>query len=78
MEEGGASYTLVPHDWALAMHLISAHCDSMAIERTPAENKDQHEHEHDGPGTIRNHPRNWLGWDENEIERTLEECEEDL
>jgi hypothetical protein len=47
----------------LALHLVSKHADPMAIERTRAENLDQHKHEHDGPGTIRNHDREWLGWD---------------
>jgi hypothetical protein len=41
----------------LALHLASMHADPMAMQREAGENDDQHEHEHDGPCTIRNHPR---------------------
>jgi hypothetical protein len=58
-----------------AFHLISAHADPMAICRSEADNDDQHDHEHTGPGTIRNHPRDWLGWDAAKIEAILEEAE---
>lgn len=59
----------------LAMHLVSAHCDPMAVCRFPPDNIDQHEHEHDGPGTIRNHPRDDLSFDEQKVEDVLEETE---
>jgi hypothetical protein len=59
----------------LAFHLISMHCDGLAIERPVTGNIDQHEYEHDGPGTIRNHPR-WLRtWDAGKIEDILKELE---
>lgn len=46
------------NEWGrLAMHLASMHADPMAPERSYRGNAEQHEHEHDGPGTIRNHPR---------------------
>lgn len=67
-----------PLPWQLAMHLISAHCDGIAIGRDWAGNADQHKHEHDGPGTIRDHPRGSLHFDADEIEEVLAESEEDL
>jgi hypothetical protein len=41
----------------LALHLASDHADPLAVCRGARQNDEQHEHEHDGPGTIRNHPR---------------------
>src|SRR5216683_1552624 len=49
-------------DRCLWLHLVSMHADPMAVCRTAAENDDQHEHEHRGPGTIRNHPAGDLGY----------------
>lgn len=40
--------------WA---HLISEHAGIFGLDLTMAELTEIHEHEHDGPGTIRNHPR---------------------
>jgi hypothetical protein len=42
-------------DRSLWLHLVSMHADPMAVLRSEADNDDQHEHEHRGPGTIRNH-----------------------
>ena len=63
-------------DQGLAFHLISAHADPMAICRAPADNTAQHGPEHTGPGTIRSHWPDWLGWDAARIELVLEEAEE--
>jgi hypothetical protein len=60
---------------ALAFHLISMHCDPMAIWRGSEDNLDQHAHEHRGPGTIRNHKIQNMSWDEEKIEAILEEIE---
>jgi hypothetical protein len=62
-------------DYELAMHLISAHCDPMAVCRFPPDNADQHEYEHAGPGTIRSHPGDSLAFDEQKVEDVLEEAE---
>lgn len=59
----------------LAMHLISMHADPMAVSRPYAESQEQHDYEHTGPGTIRNHPRANRSWDETKSELVLEECE---
>jgi hypothetical protein len=59
----------------LAMHLVGEHADGMAVARPRAENDGQHEHEHDGPCTIRNHPRDWLGYSADKVEEVLEELE---
>lgn len=40
----------------LWLHLVSRHADPMAVTRSGPDNEDQHEHEHRGPGTIRDHP----------------------
>lgn len=39
--------------WA---HLVSQHAAIVPLDETYAALKDLHEHEHKGPGTIRNHP----------------------
>jgi len=59
----------------LALHLVGVHCDPMAIARPHDENVDQHQHEHRGPGTIRNHDPGWLGYDAAKVEAVLEEAE---
>jgi len=40
--------------WA---HLVSEHGSCIGLDMTLAELVNAHEHEHDGPGTIRSHPR---------------------
>lgn len=60
----------------LALHLVGVHCDPMAIARPQDENADQHDHEHKGPGTIRDHDRSWLGYDHVRVEEVLEEAED--
>lgn len=73
---GGPLHDVRPRGERLALHLVSAHCDGMAIARSRAENLDQHAHEHQGPGTIRNHHLTSLIYDDQKIERVLEELEE--
>lgn len=68
MASGATAYNL-------AMHLIGEHADGLAVARPRTENIEQHKHEHDGPGTIRNHPRGWLGYSATRVEETLEELE---
>lgn len=52
------------NEWGrLALHLASMHADPMAPQRGLRENRDHHGHEHDGPGTIRNHDRESLHFD---------------
>jgi hypothetical protein len=53
-----------PEEGHLAWHLISEHADGAAVMRPLKDNQDAHEHEHDGPGTIRNHDRLSLHYDE--------------
>lgn len=64
-------------DERVAFHLIGKHCDGLAICRSPADNADQHKHEHDGPCTIRNHPRHSVEYDPEIVEAVLEELEAD-
>jgi hypothetical protein len=61
---------------SLAFHLVSVHCDPMAIARPHGENKEQHNYEHRGPGTIRNHPASDRSWDAEKLEAVLEEAEQ--
>jgi hypothetical protein len=62
--------------WQRAMHLISTHADPMAICRSAQENEHQHQYEHTGPCTIRNHPVSLLTYDAAKIEVVLEEIED--
>lgn len=64
-------------DWHLAMHLISEHCNSAAVASGWKANAESHQHEHFGPGGIRNHPAGSLAWDEDKIEQVLAGAEED-
>jgi hypothetical protein len=60
----------------LAQHLASRHADGMALQRSLAENRDVHQHEHDGPGTIRNHDRDDLAYDDQAVRQILAELAE--
>lgn len=62
---------------ALNLHLVSAHCNAAALTHTDAEAAESHTHEHDGPGTIRNHPRGDLFYDPQKIADVLIESVED-
>lgn len=54
------------HD-ELRLHLLSAHCNLAALGHTDAEAIAEHEHEHRGPCTIRNHDQDATFWDHNKI-----------
>ncbi len=64
------------HD-ALRLHLLSAHCNLAAATLSDTEALDQHQHEHDRPGTIRNHDRASLHWDDDRIRAMLAEADND-
>lgn len=57
----------------LRRHLVAVHCDGMAINGTDADAIDAHQHEHDGPGTIRHHDRTDLYWDQVKLDAVLAE-----
>jgi hypothetical protein len=61
----------------LALHLASRHADPMALVRPLAENREQHRHEHTGPGTIRNHDEADLSWDRGKADAVLAEAGEE-
>lgn len=69
------SYDQIDNGYCLAMHLVSEHADPLAITRDLAGNTEQHDHEHDGPGTIRNHLRASRLYQQDKIEEVLEELE---
>ncbi len=46
----------------LRLHLMARHCLVNAAQLRDHEAIDAHEHEHDGPGTIRDHPRGNVDW----------------
>lgn len=54
---------------SLALHLVSdhAHTPHTLTELSDQELRDDHEHEHRGPGTIRNHDPQSLHWDADKI-----------
>lgn len=62
-----AAYTA--HYDSLALHLVSdhAHTPHVLTELSDQELRDAHEHEHRGPGTIRNHDPQSLHWDVDKI-----------
>jgi hypothetical protein len=60
----------------LWLHLASIHADPLAVTRTDAENTEQHEAEHRGPGTIRNHPVSDLHWNELSARQSIAELVE--
>lgn len=60
--------------WA---HLVSRHAVIISPELSEAELFDLHKHEHDGPGTIRNHPREDLSFNLKKLGEVLSESEDD-
>lgn len=60
----------------LAKHLAGRHADGMALQRSVAENREAHQDEHDGPGTIRNHDRGDLSYDEQDVQQVIDELAE--
>ena len=58
---------------SLWLHLVSVHADPMATCRTSDDNYAQHQAEHRGPGTIRNHPAGDLQWTESTAKAVLQE-----
>jgi len=61
--------------WA---HLISEHSSCIGLDLPLADLVEIHEHEHDGPGTIRNHPREWRNANVARIVATLAESDSGL
>lgn len=55
----------------LRLHLMSAHRLINAATLRDHEVIDAHEHEHNGPGTIRNHPRESTAWTSLRVHETL-------
>ncbi len=66
----------VDHD-PLRLHLLSVHCLVNAMDLHDHEVLDAHDHEHTGPGTIRNHPRGDLTWTVDKIHRVLDDLRDD-
>ena len=71
------TYRYAPEDpmrlWA---HLVSQHATIVPVQATLEELIGMHEHEHDGPGTIRNHPRESREYSLKKIGKVLSESEE--
>jgi hypothetical protein len=59
--------------WA---HIVSEHCNA-APPGSVSEMLDYHEHEHEGPGTIRNHDPNSYHYNLKKLVEVLSEVEED-
>lgn len=59
----------------LAFHAISKHCNIAAIHNSFSDNWDYHHEDHYGPGGIRNHPFDDRSFDEEKVEKVLEEGE---
>ena len=56
-------------------HLVSAHAGIFPLQATLEELLDMHEHEHNGPGTTRNHPRASREYSIKKIGNVLSESE---
>lgn len=63
-------------DDQLRYHLASAHCLGNALDLTATEAHQAHEDEHNGPCTIRNHPRNDRTYDRDKARRVIAEAAE--
>ena len=63
---------------ALAFHVVDKHCNSAGIHNSYADNLDFHRHDHFGPCGLRNHLYQDLSFDEESLEKALEEAEADL
>ena len=59
--------------WA---HLVSEHAGIWPLDATYDELKDEHDHEHKGPGTIRNHPEESRAYSVKKLGQVLSESEE--
>lgn len=59
--------------WA---HLVSEHAGIWPLDATYAELKDEHDHEHRGPGTIRNHPEESRKYSVKKLGEVLSESED--
>lgn len=57
-------------------HLVSMHASIVPLHATLEELLDVHEHEHNGPGTIRNHPRESREHSLNKIGKVLSESDQ--
>lgn len=57
-------------------HLVSAHAGIFPLQATLEELMDMHEHEHNGPGTIRNHPRESREYSLKKIGKVLSESDQ--
>jgi len=56
-------------------HLVSEHAGIFPLQATLEELIDLHEHEHNGPGTIRNHPRESRAYSLQKIGKVLSEAD---
>lgn len=69
-----------PHTVAfddLRLHLLARHCLINAATLADHAVIDAHEHEHDGPGTIRNHPRDDHSWTVEKVNDVLADLRDD-
>lgn len=61
--------------WA---HLVSEHAMVIGLNYDMAEYMELHNHEHKGPGTIRNHPKGSRAFSFKEIGKVLSETDMDV
>ena len=59
--------------WA---HLVSAHAGIWRLDSTFEDLKDSHDHEHEGPGTIRNHDPKSRAYSLKKLGEVLSESED--
>lgn len=59
--------------WA---HLVSEHAGIWALDSTFKNLVEAHDHEHEGPGTIRNHPKESRRYSVKKLGEVLSESEE--
>lgn len=70
------SQSRTPEYDSLRLHLLSRHCNGAALGLDDTEAQEDHEKEHKGPCTVRNHPRESVEWNEKDVIEVLMECAE--
>ena len=67
---------LTNHRIELWAHLVSEHCNAIGFDLPMDQLRETHQHEHHGPGGIRNHPETSRAYSLKKIGKVLSELED--